>query len=131
MIIKEMNKTNLVFAFFVAAVIAGLFMKYKLAIPMPSSKENFMQQEVGKPLNAGGMGPYDEGSVVSGWTASEPLPVSTSPANSHQDPNKLMSLVGNKTSPDCCPSAFNTDTGCICLTDSDRSLFASRGGNKA
>jgi len=131
MIIKEMNKTSLVFTFFLVAIGVGLLMKYKLAIPMPSSKESFMQQEIGKPLNSGGMGPYDESSLVSGWQPSEPLPVSTSPANSHEDPNKLMSLVGNKTSPDCCPSAFNTDTGCVCLTDSDRSLFASRGGNKA
>lgn len=128
-----MNKTSLVFAFFVAAVLVGLMARFKLSIPMPSSKENFMQQEVGRPLNAQGMGPFDEMSLnnITGWMASEPLPVSTSPANSHTDPNKIMLLLGNKVSPDCCPSAFNTDTGCVCLTDNDRSLFASRGGNKA
>jgi hypothetical protein len=42
-----------------------------------------------------------------------------------------MSLVGNTVSSDCCPSTFNTDTGCVCLTEADRRLFASRGGNKA
>ena len=125
-----MNKTNLVIAFFLAAVIAGLFMKYGPTIPMPSSKETFMQQSTGKALNEKGMGPYDE-MGGSGWSASEPLPVSSMPVNSHEDPNKLMLMSGNKVSPDCCPGTFNTDTGCVCLSDSDRTLFASRGGNRA
>jgi hypothetical protein len=130
-----MNKTNLVVAFFVAAVLAGLFVNYgsALKIPMGASKENFMQKQVGMPLNGQGMGPYDEVSLTgaSGWASSEPLPVTTSPANSHSDENKLMLLEGNKTSPDCCPGVFNTDTGCVCLSDTDRNLFASRGGNRA
>lgn len=130
-----MNKTNLVVAFFVAAVLAGLFVKYgsSLKIPIGASKENFMQQQVGMPLNGQGMGPYDEVSLTgsSGWASSEPLSVDVAPASSHVDTNKLMLLAGNKSSPECCPGVFNTDTGCLCLSDTDRSLFASRGGNRA
>ena len=130
-----MNKTNLVIAFFVAALMAGLFVTYGSAMKLPigATKENFMQQQLGMPLNAQGMGPYDEVSLAgsAGWASSEPLPVSTTPVNSHEDPNKIMLLAGNKTSPDCCPGVFNNDTGCVCLSDSDRSLFASRGGNRA
>jgi hypothetical protein len=63
--------------------------------------------------------------------ASEPLPVGTSPANVHVDSNKLMLLAENKSSADCCPSAFNTDMGCVCLTEQDKKLMASRGGNRA
>lgn len=127
------DKTTLVTAVFVAAVLAGLFVQYGMAAPKPATKEAFMQQEAGMPLNAGGIGPYDGSSLgtASGWATSEPLPVGTSPASTHIDSNKLMLMVGNKTSPDCCPSAFNTDTGCVCLSDQDKSLFASRGGNKA
>jgi hypothetical protein len=33
-----------------------------------------------------------------------------------EDPNKLMLMVGNKVDQGCCPSAFNTDTGCVCLS---------------
>ena len=130
-----MNKTNLVIAFFIAAILAGVFVNYGYAfkIPIGSSKENFMQKTVGMPLNAQGMGPYDEVSIASasGWANSEPLPVTASPANSHADDNKLMLLAGNRSSPECCPGVFNTDTGCLCLSDKDRSLFASRGGNRA
>lgn len=125
-----MEKTNLVFAFFIAAILAGLFVQYAGAsVP----RESFMQKPAGMPLNASGIGPYDQVSVsgVSGWAATEPLPVGQSPANTPLDSNKLMLLEGNTTSPDCCPSAFNTDMGCVCLTDSDKRLFATRGGNKA
>jgi hypothetical protein len=123
------NKTTLIVAFFLAALLAGLYVQYG-----PSRvKESFGQKEIGKPLNAHGMGPYDEVSIAGseGWASSEPLPVGSSPANVQNDPNKLMLLANNKTSPDCCPSAFNNDTGCVCLTESDKQLFASRGGNRS
>lgn len=127
-----MEKTNLVLAFFIAAVLAGLFLQYS-APPAPVTKETFMQQELGMPLNDAGMGPYDQVSIggVSGWASSEPTPVSQSPANNPMDTNKLMLLSDNKVSSECCPSTFNTDTGCVCLTEQDRRLFASRGGNRA
>lgn len=124
-----MEKTNLVFAFFIAAILAGLFAKY-MGQNVP--RESFMQQSVGTPLNAQGMGPYDQVAVggAAGWASSEPQPVGQHPVNTPIDSNKLMLLVGNTSSPECCPSAFNTDTGCVCLKDSDKRLFASRGGNK-
>jgi hypothetical protein len=124
------SKTNLVVAFFVAAVLAGLFLKFG---PTTSvlGRENFMQQEVGMPLSSGGMGPYDGVNVaggVSGWLETEPSTLGSAPISGE---NNLMLLAGNKTSSECCPAAFNTDTGCVCLTESDRTLFASRGGNRA
>jgi len=125
-----MEKTNLVFAFFIAAVLAGLFVKYG---GMSAPRESFMQKSAGMPLNAAGIGPYDQVSVggAAGWAASEPLPVGQHPVNTPLDSNKIMLLAGNNVSADCCPSAFAGDTGCVCLTDSDKKLFASRGGNKA
>lgn len=125
-----MEKTNLVFAFFIAAILAGLFVQYGgMSVP----RESFMQKSAGMPLNASGIGPYDQVSVggAAGWAASEPLPVGQHPVNTPLDSNKLMLLAGNGVSADCCPSAFSGDTGCVCLNDSDKKLFASRGGNKA
>lgn len=126
-----MDKSSFVLAFFVAALLAGLFLRFTPG-PMGSTKETFMQQELGKPLNDKGMGPYDQaGGDMAGWAATEAMPVSQSPANTHEDPNKLMLLVGNSVSKDCCPSTFNTDTGCVCLSEQQRRMFASRGGNRA
>lgn len=126
------GKTELVLAFFVAAVLAGLFMKYGSSSPV-AAREHFMQQEVGMPLAAGGIGPYDGVSMAgsAGWMQTEPTEAGgAAPAGASADPNKLMYLVDNKVSDSCCPSSFNTDTGCLCLTGDQKDFMASRGGNK-
>lgn len=133
-----MDKTSLVMAFLLAAILAGLFVQFGASnAPSASSKEHFMQKSVGAPLNGPGIGPYDSVSLdggISGWGATEPhsaAPIEASGLPSQADDGKLMFLVGNKVDPDCCPAAFNTDTGCVCLTESNRNLMASRGGNRA
>jgi hypothetical protein len=130
-----MDKTTLVFAFLAAAVLAGIFVRFNPSMSMVSSTEHFMQQPVGMPLNGSGMGPYDQvslGGGVSGWAANEGMPIDGSPLpSSVNDPNKIMLLADNKVNADCCPSAFSNDMGCVCLTPSDQSLFAGRGGNRA
>jgi hypothetical protein len=132
MIIK-MNKTSLVMAFFVAAVLTGLFIRF-------GTRESFAQKEVGMPLNSPGIGPFDgvsQGGGVSGWAATEATPVLASnlgaaPLPSAADnSNDFMLMVGNRVDSSCCPSAYNTDTGCVCLTEADKDLFAHRGGNRA
>ena len=130
-----MDKTSIVLAFFVAALLAGLFVKFNINVPLPTSKEHFMQKPLGAPTSGPGMGPYDQVSIdggFSGWAATEPhsaAPITGDLPGQATD-NKLMFMVGNKTDASCCPAAFNTDTGCVCLTESDRHLMASRGGNK-
>jgi hypothetical protein len=116
-------------------VLAGLFVRFGPRVA-PTSKESFMQQPVGKPLNSAGMGPYDQvdiGGGVSGWSANEASPVGgvAKLPSEPDDSNKLMLLVGNKVSTDCCPSVFNTDTGCVCLRPDNKTLMSSRGGNRA
>jgi hypothetical protein len=131
----KVEPTALVLAVFVAAVLAGLFVRFGSSV-MPTSKESFMQQPVGKPLNSGGMGPYDQvdmGSGVAGWAANEAASIggaSNLPSQA-AEPNKFMLMVGNKVDSECCPSPFNTDSGCVCLTQENRNMMASRGGNRA
>lgn len=132
-----MEKTNLVVAVFAAAVLAGIFMKFNSGNVVPmTSKEHFQQKEVGMPLNSGGIGPYDGVSIgggISGWAANESAPIlppGSAPASQSDLSNQLMLLADNKVSSDCCPSTFTSDVGCVCLTEHDRDLFASRGGNR-
>ena len=124
-------------AFLLAAILAGLFVQFGANnVPNSSSTEHFMQKSVGAPLNGQGIGPYDSVSLdggIAGWTQTEPhsaAPVGSG-LPSQADDGKLMFLVGNKVEPECCPAAFNTDTGCVCLTETDRNLMASRAGNRA
>jgi hypothetical protein len=121
---KHISKSHLAVGFFLVALAVGFWVKSR------GSLEGFMQKNIGMPLDGPAMGPYDTSNT--GWSATETnhMPVGGLPQNSFQDTNKLMHLTENKTSPDCCPSTFSTDSGCLCLSQSDKDLMASRGGNK-
>jgi hypothetical protein len=114
----KLSKTTMVVAFLLGALLLGFL----------GTREGFMQKDAGMPMDGPAMGPYD--SVMGGWMSSEHMPVGGLPQNSFKEENKLMFLVGNETKPECCPAAFTTDSGCVCLTSADSNLMARRGGNK-
>lgn len=116
---SEISKTGFVLVLFGAALISGFLMR---------NQEGFLQQEVGMPLTAPPMGPYD--TAATGWMSSEHMPVGDTPQNKSLEENKLMYLVGNEINNKCCPSSFTSDAGCVCLSESERRLMAHRGGNK-
>ena len=133
-----MKKTTTVFVLFVAAVLAGLFLRYSM-VPAPAlveesvEKETFMQREVGMPLDTEAVdGPVG----VQGYSGTPPLlgsqarSVPLKPYDMAND-QELFQFDGNRVSSDCCPSPFSTDRGCICLTDAQIQEFSSRGGNRA
>jgi hypothetical protein len=134
-----MKKTIAVIVFFVAAILAGVFLRYSMA-PAPSAKtegadgkEHFMQKQVGMPTD---MQTVDGATGVSGYDGtppllgSEPKPLSEKPYDMTND-QELFMFESNKKGADCCPSPFSGDMGCICLTDKQRAEFASRGGNRS
>lgn len=130
-----MDKTTLVIAFFAAAILAGLFVQYGSNSPAPASKEHFMQKQVGAPLSGPGIGPYDSVSLdgISGWGATEPhsaAPIGAGLPSQAED-GKLMFLVGNQVDPSCCPAAFTSDNGCVCLTEENKNFMGTRAGNRA
>jgi hypothetical protein len=114
----KVSKTTMVVAFLLGALLLGFL----------GTREGFMQKDAGMPMDGPAMGPYD--STMGGWMSSEQMPVGGLPQNSFKEENKLMFLVGNETKPECCPAAFTTDSGCVCLTSADSDLMARRGGNK-
>lgn len=126
-----MKKTFLVLAVFASVLIAGFLIRWSMAGKAPASRETFMQKEIGAPAGGTSMGPYDSKSQVgaSGWLPNEAAPVGSAPIGASQEP-RLMFLADPQVSQSCCPSAFNTDAGCVCLSDSDKQLMASRGGNR-
>jgi len=129
-----MRKTTLVVAFLVAAVLAGLFVSYKSGGLPLAVTEDFMQKPIGRPVGGPGMGPYDSVSLdgsVTGWASNEPGATVHGPLPSDSSSGDLMYLVGNRVDSSCCPSAFTTDTGCVCLSESDKSFMAKRAGNRA
>ena len=83
---------------------------------------------------SGGMGPYDGVKLtcpdgVSSWkcnTANEPL---NGPAF-EPGPDSLFMFKNNQCKPECCPSSYSCDGGCVCTSPDQRQVIASRGGNR-
>ena len=122
-----MKRTTAVLAFFVAAVLAGLFVKSTLLTAAPAVKEKFMQQEKGMPLETGPVEGFPSGSPILG---TQPLPTPEHPYDQVDD-QKLYAFADNRQSPECMGSPFSGDLGYVCLTDAQRAEFASRGGNRS
>lgn len=113
-------KTYMVIGFFLLALSSGF-------LSMPSI-DHFMQKSAGMPLSGPAMGPYD--TAMGGWMSSEHMPVGDTPQNKSLESNKIMYLVNNEVSSKCGPGMFSTDTGYVCLSESDKNFLSSRFGNK-
>lgn len=111
-------------AAFVVAIAARLF--------MGSSREGFMQQEIGAPAKGGDEGVYAGIDISNGnsWSSvSAPTPL-----KSFEAADDDMQLFANQDStfkPECCPNTISSDTGCLCLSASEEKKLAYRGGNRA
>jgi hypothetical protein len=122
-----MKKTTAVLAFFVAALLAGLFVNSTLLSAEPAVKEKFMQQERGMPLATGAVKGFSGGSPMIG---TEPLPTPEHPYDQTDD-TPLYGFANNKQGPECYGSPFSGDLGYVCLTEAQRAEFASRGKNRS
>ncbi len=135
-----MNKTTVLLMFFLAAVLAGLFLQWGMpavgAKPVEdetSEKETFKQREVGMPLD---MQSVEGATGVAGYSGtppllgSEPKPLDTKPYDMTNDP-VLFEFDNNQMGPECCPSPFSGDRGCVCLNPEQIRRFETRAGNRA
>ena len=46
-------------------------------------------------------------------------------------PRHMFMFAKNQAHPECCPSIYSTDRGCICTTEQQEKLLQSRGTNKS
>jgi len=46
-------------------------------------------------------------------------------------PRRLFMFAHNQARPECCPSTYSTDMGCVCTTEQQRDLIANRGNNSS
>lgn len=128
-VVNTMKRTLAIAAFFVAALLAGLFVNYSATALPPATKEKFMQRERGMPLDMESSG-VQGAEAASPILGSQPRPISEKPYEIANE-NEMYQFSGNKMGADCCPSPFSGDLGCICLTDAQKKQFGSRGGNRA
>lgn len=111
------------FSAFVAALVAGVLMRYVLpsdkAPVAPAKKEHFMQQTAGAPVDG----------VSNALWSSTPAPT---PAKSYEVANdsQLFQFQDVPMKPECCPSQISGSTGCACLSEEQQKKLAYRGGNR-
>jgi len=111
-----MKRTPVVLAFFVASLMVGIYVAFQL-----QTVETFsVTQEIGEPVRS------EVTPVTTG--DSGPKELKEAPYEITEDA-KLFAFDDNRKSADCCPSPFVSDMGCICLTEEQKALFASRGTN--
>jgi len=91
--------------------------------------------------NAGGaskayksMGPFDGVGLtcpdgVSKWKCNTPDEPLNGPAF-QPGPDSLFMFKNNQCKPECCPSSYACDGGCVCTSPEKRQVIASRGGNR-
>jgi len=61
-----------------------------------------------------------------------PLPLKNEMIYSELPKDSMFILAQSVSSPDCCPSTFSTDRGCVCTTPVQRKYIGEmRGGNKS
>jgi hypothetical protein len=91
--------------------------------------------------NAGGakntyskMGPFDGVGLTcpdggSDWKCNTPNEPLNGPAF-EPGPDSLFMFKNNQCKPECCPSSYACDGGCVCTSPDQRQVIASRGGNR-
>jgi len=114
------------------ALLAAAFTLALLTRLFSNGREGFAQQEVGMPLNGGGMGLYDgiDLDTAGNLWQSNPKPVPLKPYENADD-NKLFQYQDSKFTPECCPSSITNDVGCLCATKQEEKTWLTRGGNRA
>jgi hypothetical protein len=89
----------------------------------------------GAGVNAKPMGPFDGVRLSTGNSSAyrynhpdEPLEGNYPPFKLGMD--NLFMFKDNKVSPECCASDITSDSGCVCLSKSQRVFLNQRGGNR-
>jgi hypothetical protein len=80
------------------------------------------------------IGPFDGVKLtcpdgVSSWKCNTPNEPLNGPAFV-PGPDSLFMFKNNQCKPECCPSSYACDGGCVCTTPDQRQVIATRGGNR-
>ena len=90
-----------------------------------ASAENSSYEKIG-PFDGVGLTCPDG---VSKWKCNTPNEPLNGPAF-EPGPDSLFMFKNNQCKPECCPSSYACDGGCVCTSPDQRQVIASRGGNR-
>jgi hypothetical protein len=122
------DKTSIVLAVGAAAFAIAVVSRFLLTGNV--TREKFMQQDIGAPVNHYQDGAYNGVDISNGNSWSQTTaPTPLKPYEAAND-NELFAFQNSPFKPECCPSSITADTGCLCLGDKDEKSLAYRGGNR-
>jgi hypothetical protein len=122
------DKTSIVLAVGAAAFALAVVARFMLTGQL--TRETFMQQDIGAPVNKDQEGAYNGIDISNGNSWSQTTaPTPLKPYEAAND-NELFAFQNSPFKPECCPSSITADTGCLCLSASDEKSLAYRGGNR-
>lgn len=122
------DKTSIVLAVGAAAFAIAVVSRFLLTGHL--SREKFMQQDIGAPVNHYQDGAYNGVDISNGNSWSQTTaPTPLKPYEAAND-NELFAFQNSPFKPECCPSSVTADTGCLCLSEQDEKSLAYRGGNR-
>jgi hypothetical protein len=135
-------KTNILIAGLVILLVANVMMLFFTSSQLSPSTEgfaNYLQNAggAGKEKNAyEPIGAFDgvrleTGNNVSQWRYTAPNePLAGGAAEFEPGADSLFMFKNNQCKPECCDGSFSCDGGCVCTTPKQRTMIASRGGNR-
>jgi len=100
----------------------------RVVLKETSGRENFMQQDVGAPINDGMQGQYSGIDISDGNSGA----VAKDGWQPHDDTD-LFQYQDSKFTPECCTTSstsISNDSGCLCMSKKDEKELAYRGGNR-
>ena len=94
----------------------------------------YLENAGGAKNSYGAMGPFDGVKLTcpdgsSSWKCNTPNEPLNGPAF-EPGPDSLFMFKNNQCKPECCPSSYACDGGCVCTSPDQRQVIASRGGNR-
>jgi hypothetical protein len=94
----------------------------------------YLENAGGAKSNYGKMGTFDGVALtcpdgVSKWKCNTPNEPLNGPAF-EPGPDSLFMFKNNQCKPECCPSSYACDGGCVCTSPDQRQVIATRGGNR-
>jgi hypothetical protein len=122
------DKTSIVLAVGAAAFAIAVVARFMLTGHL--TRETFMQQDIGAPVNQNQEGAYSGIDISNGNAWSQTTAPTPLKAYEAANDNELFAFQNSTFKPECCPSSITADTGCLCLGDKDEKSLAYRGGNR-
>ena len=122
------DKTSIVLAVGAAAFALAVVARFMLTGHL--TRETFMQQDIGAPVNQVQEGAYSGIDISNGNSWSQTTaPTPLKPYEAAND-NELFAFQNSPFKPECCPASITAAGGCLCLGDKDEKSLAYRGGNR-